>query len=126
MGLKPNDSRNAYVQIADDLRRQILAGDLAPGDRLPSTSDLVTKYEVANMTIQGAFRLLREENLIYSVQGRGTFVRSDFDPSDAAPDQPSDEYLALGAQIEGLGEAVALLADRLDKVEKNQARRAKR
>lgn len=129
MGLKPNDSRNAYVQIADDLRRQIRDGEYAPGDKLPSTSELVARYEVANMTIQGAFRVLRDENLIYSVQGRGTFVRSDLDPAAIAEGgggpQPSEDYQTLRDQIEALAGAVDRIEHRMDEFEKSQRRKPK-
>ena len=125
MGLTPNDSRNAYVQIADDLRRQIRDGDFGPGEKLPSTSELVAKYGVANMTIQGAFRMLRDENLIYSVQGRGTFVRSDLDPAmipDDGSGAPSEDYQVLRSQMEKLAGAVDRIEKRMDEIENAQDR----
>jgi DNA-binding transcriptional regulator YhcF (GntR family) len=53
----------------------ILTKNLAVGERLPSLAELVTRYDVARMTIQQALRVLREENLIVSRQGSGVFVR---------------------------------------------------
>ena len=67
--------RAAYVQIADDLRRQILDGDLQGGDRLPTESDLMSDYGVSRIVVRQAMETLRSEGLIVSQQGRGTFVR---------------------------------------------------
>ncbi|MFE7657315.1 GntR family transcriptional regulator [Streptomyces bottropensis] len=70
-----DDPRPPYVQTADALRKQIQDGKLAPGAKLPSARDLQAQYGIANSTAQNALRVLKEEGLIYSVQGRGVFVR---------------------------------------------------
>ncbi|MEV7579034.1 GntR family transcriptional regulator [Streptomyces erythrochromogenes] len=70
-----DDPRPPYVRTADELRKQIQDGQLAPGAKLPSARDLQAQYGIANSTAQNALRVLKEEGLIYSVQGRGVFVR---------------------------------------------------
>lgn len=75
MPLDPDDSRPAYLQVADHLRRDILARRFAPGEQLPSRAELVTRFAVAPMTVQNALRELRDEGLIVSRQGAGVFVR---------------------------------------------------
>ncbi|MEV2252132.1 GntR family transcriptional regulator [Streptomyces sp. NPDC050147] len=65
----------AYEKIADELRAQIRAGRLGPGDRLPSESDLVRSTGCSGPTVQQALRLLRSEGLLEEQHGRGTFVR---------------------------------------------------
>ncbi|WP_454859603.1 GntR family transcriptional regulator [Promicromonospora soli] len=62
-------------RIADDLRRQILNGELAPGDRLPTLATLMDLYEVASMTAREALGILKNEGLVVSHGNRGTFVR---------------------------------------------------
>lgn len=111
MPLSPNDSRNAYSQIADDLRRQIRAGDYGPGDKLPSTAELVDRYGVANMTVQFAMRTLREEGLVYGVRGRGTYVRTDIVDTDVEVDE---------AGIDELRRQVADLRRRVSRLEGEQ------
>ncbi|MFD9816083.1 GntR family transcriptional regulator [Streptomyces sp. NPDC059080] len=71
-----DDPRPPYVQAAEVLRRQIQAGVLKPGEKLPSARELQAKYGIASSTVQNALRTLKHEGLIYSVQGRGSFVRS--------------------------------------------------
>ncbi len=69
------DTRAPYLQAAEVLRREITGGRLRPGDKLPSSRELQQQYKIASTTVQNALRVLREEGLIYSVQGKGSFVR---------------------------------------------------
>jgi DNA-binding transcriptional regulator YhcF (GntR family) len=75
MSLDPDDPRPPYQQVASALRAAILTKKLGPGDRLPSGNELAKRYGVARMTVQQAFRLLRDEGLIVTRQGSGVFVR---------------------------------------------------
>lgn len=63
-----------YEQIADDLRGKIVRGELTPGDRLPSEQDLRTSWSVARATAVAALKVLRQEGLVESRQGNGTYV----------------------------------------------------
>jgi len=62
-----------YQQLAALLREQIEAGQLA--GKMPSLIQLAAEYGVADQTARGALRVLRDEGLIETVDGRGTFVR---------------------------------------------------
>jgi len=75
MTLDPDDPRPPYQQVANALRAAILTKKFAPGDKLPSGSELAQRYGVARMTVQQAVRLLREEGLVVSRQGSGIYVR---------------------------------------------------
>ncbi|WP_194835946.1 GntR family transcriptional regulator [Nocardia sp. XZ_19_369] len=70
-----SDGRAPYRQIADMLRAAISAGQIGPGEPLPSEAELTTHFGVARMTARQAVQELRSEGLIYSEQGRGVFVR---------------------------------------------------
>jgi len=88
-----DDSRPPYVQAAEVLRREISTGRLKPGDRLPSARALQDRYGIASSTVQNALRLLKSEGLIYSVQGRGSFVRNSAPPvpAEAVPGEQGRE-----------------------------------
>ncbi|GAA0355184.1 hypothetical protein GCM10009530_00330 [Microbispora corallina] len=73
-----------YVQIAEFIRERIQRGDLLPGHPIPSEAAIQSEFGVARTTARRAFHMLREEGLIYTVQGEGTFVGS----PDAAPREP--------------------------------------
>ncbi len=61
------------MQLAGFLRQQIKTGKLGP--RVPSITELAGESELSAATVKRALRLLRDEGLIYTVPGRGTFVR---------------------------------------------------
>jgi GntR family transcriptional regulator len=62
-------------QVAAYLRAQIQAGVLPPGAPLPSILRLSQEHEVATNTIRKALRILKDEGLIETVIGYGTFVK---------------------------------------------------
>lgn len=85
-----DDSRPPYVQAAEVLRREITTGRLKPGDKLPSARALQDRYGIASGTVQNALRLLKSEGLIYSVQGRGSFVRNSTGPAEEGQEQHAE------------------------------------
>lgn len=68
------DRRGAADRIAADLRDQIMAGTLDPGDPLRE-ADLASRYAVARNTIREALRLLTSEGLAVHEVHRGVAVR---------------------------------------------------
>ncbi|MFD5848183.1 GntR family transcriptional regulator [Streptomyces chartreusis] len=69
------DKRSAHQKIAATLRRQIIRGDLAPGEKLPSTPALMEQYGVAGTTVQKALLMLKHEELLVGQPGKGVFVK---------------------------------------------------
>jgi DNA-binding transcriptional regulator YhcF (GntR family) len=63
-----------YQRIAADLRRRIAAGELRPGDRVPSTRQLTIRWGVALATATKALATLRQEGLVRAVPRVGTVV----------------------------------------------------
>ena len=61
------------VQVAARIRGQIAAGELGP--KLPSHVDLAEQLGVAPRTVQRALDILRDEGVVFTVPGRGTFVK---------------------------------------------------
>lgn len=116
MAIGSEDSRPASLQVADSLRTEIASGALAPGDKLPSIRNLAGRFGVAPMTAQSAIDMLRNEGLVYTSPGRGTFVRADASPSVAS--SPSPEYLALSEHLSELDAQMREMTDRVDKLEK--------
>lgn len=63
-----------YVQLAGILRERIRAGEIGP--RVPSITKLAEEAEVSPATVKRALKILRDEGVIVTVRGRGTFVAS--------------------------------------------------
>jgi len=55
------------------LRERIVSGEIT--SVLPSLTDLTQETGLAPNTIRRAIKILRDEGLVYTVPGRGTFVR---------------------------------------------------
>ncbi len=65
-----------YRQIAEQIRRQVAAGALPPGSRLPAIRTLASDLGVNRDTVALAYEELATDGLVESTVGRGTFVRS--------------------------------------------------
>lgn len=65
-----------YRQVMDQLRRQILIGNLAVGEQVESVKSLSARLNVNPMTISKAYGFLVEEGLLERRRGVGLFVRS--------------------------------------------------
>lgn len=70
----PQPQELVYVAFADHIAARIEAGDLQPGQRLPSERDLAAEYGIAYLTVRRGMQILRERGLVVSIQGKGTFV----------------------------------------------------
>ena len=63
-----------YLQLADILREMITSGQLQQRSLLPSESHLQQEHGVSRGTVRMAMRVLRDEGLVVTISGRGTFV----------------------------------------------------
>ena len=61
--------RKAYEQVADQLLAMITAGELSPGDRLPSEAELARDFGVSRTTVREALRILATRSLIHTRKG---------------------------------------------------------
>ncbi len=88
--------RKTYAVVADQLRRQILSGELAEGDRLPVEEELTAQFGIARTTLREALRVLESQGLITIRRGRGG------GPIVTHPDLvPISMALAASLQLEG-------------------------
>lgn len=65
-----------HYQLREMLRAGISQGEWHPGQRIPTESELCSKYRVSRITVRQAVAALVSEGLLYRAQGRGTFVVS--------------------------------------------------
>lgn len=74
-GAEPSQSElPLFAQVQHSLRQGILQGRLAPGQKLPSESQLQSQFEVSRITVRQALSALQAEGLIETFNGRGSFV----------------------------------------------------
>lgn len=72
--------RPMYQEIADTIRRQIDAGELKPGEQLPTELELRAEFGASRNTIRDAIKRLSALGLIETRPGKGTFVTVKADP----------------------------------------------
>ena len=63
-----------YTQIVNQIQAQVVSGVLEPGDQLPTVRALAEELRVNFNTVARAYRLLDEERIISTQQGRGTYI----------------------------------------------------
>lgn len=107
MPRRATESKLRYLQVADDLRSSIAAGQFKVGDQLPSVRDLQERYGFAAMTIRHAYDLLRQEGIVTSHQGTGAFVQT----------IPASDQQPLDQQVSELVARLDSLESRVDKLE---------
>src|SRR5499425_1553181 len=73
--LQPESHVPLYIQLRDQLRALVHAGDLRPGDRIPASRELATVLGVHRTTVANAYAELEAEGLIQGHVGRGTFIQ---------------------------------------------------
>lgn len=73
--LQPESHIPLYIQLRDQLRALVHAGDLRPGDRIPASRELATMLGVHRTTVANAYAELESEGLIQGHVGRGTYIK---------------------------------------------------
>jgi GntR family transcriptional regulator len=76
LAVDPSSGLPVYRQIMDQVRRMIVAGRLAPGDRLPSIRELATTLQINPLTVGKAYGELEREGSVEMRRGLGMFVRA--------------------------------------------------
>lgn len=64
-----------YEQIASQIKNAILSGELEPDQKLPSIRSLANGLGVSVITTKRAYADLEAAGFIYSIQGKGSFVK---------------------------------------------------
>ncbi|MFI5783772.1 GntR family transcriptional regulator [Nocardia sp. NPDC051570] len=103
-------SKPRYQLIANELRAQIASGEYAPGDRLPTKPELMQRFGVALATLNQGLQVLRDEGLVETFQGVGTFVQ----------ERPA-ERVSIEAEIAELKDRIARLETQMMDVYSNLA-----
>lgn len=74
LNIDPHGGVPIYRQVMNQIRRQIVTGQLPAGEQLESVKNLSTRLKVNPMTISKAYGFLVEEGLVERRRGVGLFV----------------------------------------------------
>ncbi|MFN2746810.1 MULTISPECIES: GntR family transcriptional regulator [Bacillus] len=67
-------SKPIYRQIAEQLFKQMVRGEIKPGEKLPSVRELAVQTQVNPNTIQRTYNEMERMGVVESRRGQGTFV----------------------------------------------------
>jgi 2-aminoadipate transaminase len=87
--LQPQSHVPLYVQLRDQLRALVHAGDLRPGDRIPASRELANLLGIHRTTVANAYAELESEGLIQGHVGRGTFIKGNGNGLKISPPPPA-------------------------------------
>ena len=73
--IRENDSLPIYEQIVREVKKAIIKKEIMPGDMMPSIRALARELEISVITTKRAYEELEKEQLIYSVPGKGFYVK---------------------------------------------------
>ena len=83
---QPDEGRHApYLEIAYDIRRRIQAGELKPGERMMSVTEIAAEYRVSTGTARRTLAQLKAWNLTDTVPGYATFVKRFIETAESQP-----------------------------------------
>jgi len=118
--IEPESKVPIYIQIEEQIRSSIAAGQLRPGDQLPTIRTLATNLRVNYNTIARVYLDLDRDGIISTQRGRGTFVAGVPDEEQMAQQRHEklkaivssalDEARALGYEP---GEVAAIFSEEL-------------
>ena len=117
--LNSRDPRPIYEQIMENLRRLIISGGVAPGERLPSVRELAAEARVNPNTVQRALTELEREGLLTGGGTTGRWVTEDEETLEALRRQAVRRVVhAYALRMQELGltarQATQLLAQEME------------
>ena len=104
ISLNYRDPRPIYEQLEEKLRRLILSGAIAEGEKLPSVRELASQLAINPNTIQRAYRELEQNGFIYSVPGKGSFAGKLSGVDESRRKELREKLLAIWTELLQLGE----------------------
>lgn len=72
--IRNTDNQPIYEQICQQIKAQIIAGQLTPGEPLPSIRGLAKDLKISVITTKRAYDELEADGFLYTVAGKGCFV----------------------------------------------------
>lgn len=92
--LSQQDSRPMYLQIMEQIKQKVRAGDWPAGHPLPSIRELSVATKVSVITVKRAYTELETEGVIVTQAGRGSFVANAVDVQKTLVEAELEKYIA--------------------------------
>jgi GntR family transcriptional regulator len=120
INISQTDARPMYLQIMEQIRARIAAGDWPSGKELPSIRALAAALNVSVITIKRAYLDLENEGVIVTRHGKGSFVADVNGLAGELQEERLEEHLTRAVEIgQSLGLSEDDLAARLRRAQRN-------
>ena len=93
-----------YEQLMDQVKNEIISGELAQNEALPSVRALSGELRISALTVKKAYDRLEEEGFVVTVHGKGTYVAA------------TDQQLAIEARRKSVEDDFAAAVQRASAV----------
>ena len=103
LSLSQTDHRPMYLQIMEQIRHRVAAGDWAPVQEIPSIRAMAAGLSISVITVKRAYLELEREGVIVTRQGKGSFI------SDKPGLGASLQQQALDSHLQDAIDSAALL-----------------
>ena len=97
------DSRPIYEQIVENFKLQMYKGILQADEQMPSVRSLAMELSTNPNTVQKAYAELERQGFIYTVKGRGNFVKGNASMMDNKKNELIDAITKLFMEAEDIG-----------------------
>ena len=121
--LKNSSERPIYEQIKQQVKENILKVYVAPGEHLPSMRELAQDLSVSVITTKRAYEDLEKDGFVFTIRGKGTFVKEQdssilkekqFIVIESLAKSMSKEAKTIGMTLSELQEILALIYEEDD------------
>lgn len=124
--LSQTDGRPMYLQIIEQIKKRIALGDWPQGEKLPSIRELAVAVKVSVITVKRAYQELENLGVIYTQQGKGSFVSLDSTLEQQMREADMNEQLSKVLILaETLGWGVADITERLEHIQQQKVQNIK-
>ena len=93
MEWKYDDSLPIYTQLVEQMKRSIVSGEIAPGEKLAAVRDMAMEAGVNPNTMQRALQELERCGLVYALRSSGRYVTDEVSVIDAVRDKLAGETI---------------------------------
>ena len=94
-----------YIQVINQIKKDIITGKLPMGAKLPSTRELAVLYHINPNTAGRVYKEMELQNMCYTKRGLGTFVTEDAAVFKSMREEMAQEFIKMGYYI-GVGGVV--------------------
>ena len=115
-----NNNLPIYLQVINQIKKDMIQGRLPMGEKLPSTRELAVQYQINPNTAVRVYKEMEQLGMCFTKRGLGTFVTEDVEVITKMKEEMAEELLESFVQeMSDLGfskeELITIIEKRLEK-----------